>query len=102
MEVGKIIKLRWAMNHNIYIGVVHRINNHFLSFCEPCIIINVLGNIVPLHGVIMVNSIFYKEEKVKENDLFLLWKEIGKSYSENRESFEELVFKEIEKIKRSR
>ena len=101
MEIGRIVKLKWLMNHNVYIGTVHKINGPFLSFREPCIVIrDYSGDIVPLHGIIKINNSFCEEEKIKEDDLFLLWKEVDKSYSKNKKDFEELVFKEMEKYKK--
>lgn len=102
MEIGGIIKLKWLMNHNTYIGVVDVSIDDFYVLREPCIVIHDSGNIVSFHKRTTINKICCEEEKIKEDDLFLLWKEINKSYSKNRESFEELVFKEMEKIKRSR
>ena len=57
MEVGGIVKLKWPMNHNTYIGVVHKINKPSLSFREPCIIICGSRNITPVHKVIKINKI---------------------------------------------
>ena len=102
MEVGGIVKLRWPKNHNaIFIGIVDISSiDDFYVLREPCIVVHESGNIAPLYRRTTINKICCEEEKVKEDDLFLLWKEINKNYSENRKDFEELVFKEMEKYKK--